>query len=132
MVGTSPKLRELAAGPHRHCVASTKPNLRIRPDLAAAVQRSGRELGIPLSTLVGYLVRNDAITPAGLAEVVAQPRLSRSLLACTLTAATGRLAARGARRCKLSRNAYLEALIAAHMADPGPLVVLRSKGSGRL
>ncbi|MBK8477467.1 MAG: hypothetical protein IPL39_14535 [Opitutaceae bacterium] len=132
MVGTSPKLRGAAAETHRRRVASTKPNLRIRPDLAAAVQRSGRELGIPLSTLVGYLVRNDAITPAVLAEVLAQARLSRSLLACTLTASTGRLAARGARRCKLSRNAYLEALIAAHLADPGPLVVLRAKSSARL
>lgn len=92
---------------------------------------SSAELGLPLSTLVGLLARNDAIAPAPLAALAAE-RLSREVVSLHMRPAVLRLATRGARRCKLSRNAYIEALIAAHLADGGPLVILRSKAPVRL
>jgi hypothetical protein len=107
------------------------PNLTLLPELAAGLRQSVVEHGLDLAILVALLVRNDVLAPAAL---VAQPpaKLSRVAVSCSMRAPTLRLAARGAKRCGLSRNAYLEALIAAHLAEAGPLMVLRSKGSVRL
>lgn len=107
------------------------PNLRLVPALVDGLRHRAAEYEIPLSQLVAILVRNDEISPAKLAAVPADT-LSRIVIACSLGKTARRRAGRGARRCGLNRNAYLEALVAAHLAESGPLVVLRSKGNAKL
>lgn len=107
------------------------PNLRLLPSLAAKLRHRSAEYELPLSTLVAILVRNDELSPAELAAVPAE-ELSRIVVACSLGHTARRRAGRGARRCGLTRNAYLEALIAAFVADPGPLVIPRTKRTPKL
>ena len=111
--------------------ASRSPNLRLLPPLASGLRRSAVEFGCRVSVLVAFLVRNDAIAPTQL-QALPAAKLSRVIVGLAMGPKLRALAARGAKRCGISRNAYLEALIAAHLADSGPLVILRSKGAVRL
>lgn len=108
------------------------PNLTLLPPLSEGLQAEAASLGLDLAVLVAILVRNDSIRPAKLARIEGTPRLSRVRVSCSMRAPTLRLANRGARRCALSRNAYLEALIDAHLAKSGPLIVLHSKSGAKL
>jgi hypothetical protein len=113
-------------------VPSSKPNLRLRSDLAEGLAHSAAELGLGVSTLVAYLVRNDQIEPAELVAVEATAKLSKSPVSCWMTQRVQRWVARGAKRTRLQPNAYVEALIAEHVADDGPFCVLRTKPGAKL
>lgn len=104
------------------------PNLTLLPSLAAGIRASAESLGLDLAVLVAILVRNDALDPAKLEQIESTPRLSRVPVSCSMRPPVLRMADRGAKRCRLSRNAYLEALIEAHLEAGGDLVVLRSRG----
>ena len=130
--GTSRKLRAYSVQGHRCRVPSSKPNLRLRSDLAEGLAHSAAELGLGVSTLVAYLVRNDQIEPAELAAVEATPKLSKSPVSCWMAPRVQRWVARGAKRTRLQPNAYVEALIAKHVAEDGPFCVLRTKPGAKL
>lgn len=104
----------------------SNPNLRLLPTLAARFAASARALDLTIAAVVAILVRNDALAPAHL-EAIRPGRgekLSRVVVPCHMRATIRTHATRGARRNKLTRNAYLEALVAAHLAGDGRLVVL--------
>lgn len=98
------------------------PNLRILPDMVPKLVRLTETFALPRATIVGILVWNDSVRPAKLAAVAAGP-LSRVRCSCSMRPALLALARTGARRNRLSLNAYLEALIDRRLQDPGPLVV---------
>lgn len=107
------------------------PNLTLLPELAAGLRERAPELGLDLAVLVAILVRNDAIAPAALAALPAG-KMAREKVSCSMRTPILRLADRGARRCGLTRNAYLEALVAELLERDDPFVVLRSKGGAKL
>jgi hypothetical protein len=100
--------------------------MKLLPALAEGLRRSASEHGLDLAVLVAVLVRNDSLAPSALSAQVAE-KLSRVVVSCSMRPPILRLADRGAKRSGLSRNAYLEALVAAHLAEDSPLVVGRSK-----
>lgn len=119
-------LMPLAQIRHRAAMAGSNPNLKLLPELATRLGASAAALDLTTAALVAILVRNDSIQPARLAALqpAAGEKLSRVVVACHMRTEISRLATRGARRCRLTRNAYLEALIDRHLAGDGRLFVL--------
>lgn len=101
-------------------------NLKLLPELAAKFPRYASAFDLPPSTVLGILVWNDSINPDRTLEALApSPRLNRIGIGCSLRAARRRVALQRSREQKLSLNAYLEALIASHLArSRGALVIL--------
>lgn len=104
--------------------------LRLLPHLADGLVTSADRHGLKLGTLAGILVWNDSLQPSAL-EAEPRGKLSRVPIPCPIRPAIARLIPAALRRTRLNRNAYLEALVAAHMAKPGPLVV-HSRSAGNL
>lgn len=111
---------------------SSKPNLRLRSDLAEGLARSAGELGLGVSTLVAHLVRNDQIEPGELVAVETTAKLSKSPVSCWMAPRVQRWVAKGATRARLTPNAYVEALVAAHLEEDGPFCVRRTKPRAKL
>ena len=81
--------------------------------------------GQTVSGWLAILVHNDGVQPhRELAALANDTREVRVDLGCTLRGALRDAATRQAAAAQLTRNAYLEALVAAFLARPGPLLVL--------
>lgn len=108
--------------------SSTSIGLKLLPEVAKAFPPSAGALGLAPSVLLAVLVRNDGIRPDRKLQALLQaPRLVRQQLSCSLRSGQMAIARRRARQQGLSLNAYLESLIAAHLARPASdLLVLRS------
>ena len=102
-------------------------NVSLRRDLAAKVPARAGALGQTVSGWLAILVHNDGVAPnRALAALANDTREVRIDLGCTLRGALRDAATRQAAAAQLSRNAYLEALVAADLATGGPLLLLCS------
>lgn len=107
--------------------ANSPLNVSLRRDLAAKVPDRAAALGQTVSGWLAILVHNDGVAPhRGLAALANDTREVRVDLGCTLRGELRAAATRQAAAAQLSRNAYLEALVAADLAAGGPLLVLCS------
>lgn len=108
-------------------VARANPiKLTLRRDFASRVPARVTALGQTVSGWLAILVHNDSVRPStALAALANDARQVRVDIGCTLRGALREAATRQAAAAGLSRNAYLEALVAADLAAPSSnLVVL--------
>jgi hypothetical protein len=100
-------------------------NVSLRRDLAAKVPDRVTALGQTVSGWLAILVHNDGVRPhRDLAALANDTREVRVDLGCTLRGKLRDDATRQAEAVQLSRNAYLEAIVAADLATGGPLTIL--------
>ncbi len=108
------------------CVARANPiKLTLRRDLAAKVPTRVTTLGQTVSGWLAILVHNDGVRPStSLAALAKDTRQVRVDIGCTLRGTLRAAATQQAAAAHLSRNAYLEALVAADLATPSSDLVV--------
>ena len=100
-------------------------NVSLRRDLAVKVPRRVSSLGQTVSGWLAILVHNDGVRPnLGLAALANDTREVRVDIGCTLRGSLRDDATHQAEAAQLSRNAYLEALVAADLSTSAPLTIL--------
>ena len=108
--------------------ANSPLNLSLRRDLAAKVPDRVAVLGQTVSGWMAILVWNDSLRPnPKIAALVNDTPEIRVDIGCSLRAPLRAMATTQARKAGLSRNASLEALVAADLANPRSDLVVYSR-----
>ena len=99
--------------------------LAVRPDLQAGARPGAERVGMTVSGLVGVLVWNDHLRPNyDLAALPNPEKVTRVDLTISLRRPLREFAEQGARSRRMSLNAYLEALLAAHLDKPAGALII--------
>lgn len=94
-------------------------NLKMLPHLADALPNYAKAVGLTASGVLSVLVWNDSVRPnRTLTALPRERRLKRASITCSLRTPQRKLARTRARTQRMSLNAYLEALLAIHLARP--------------